>query len=246
MSRTIESGYGTARRKPRWAMLLLIAGAHIAALFGLAAAFAPDWTAEAIENVGSLVTVQITAPEDPEPEVTPEPEPKPDEGAAAPEGPQAKPKEVMAPEPPVKVNPKPVPRARSDGEESRSGAGETGAGTGAGGEGEGTGSGRGGDGQGGLVPVTKPVHISGQIENARDYPVPPGGRQARRGTEVIVQVTVGADGRARNCRVYQPSPDAEADRITCDLVESRLRFRPATNAQGEPVAAPFYWRQKWF
>jgi hypothetical protein len=26
----------------------------------------------------------------------------------------------------------------------------------------------------------------------------------------------------------------------------RLRFRPATNAAGEPVSATFYWQQKFF
>jgi protein TonB len=96
------------------------------------------------------------------------------------------------------------------------------------------------------VAATKPVHISGSIDNARDYPVPPGGRGARQGAEVIVRVTVGSDGRARGCTVYRPSPDAEADRITCLLVESRLGFRPAMDGEGNPVAAPFYWRQRWF
>ena len=94
--------------------------------------------------------------------------------------------------------------------------------------------------------ATKPVHISGSIDNARDYPVPPGGRGARQGAEGIVRVTVGPDGRARGCMVYRPSPDAEADRITCQLVESRLGFRPAMDGEGNPVAAPFYWRQRWF
>ena len=100
-------------------------------------------------------------------------------------------------------------------------------------------------GRGGIA-VSKPVHISGSIDNARDFPVPPGGREARRGTQVIVRVTVGTDGRARGCSVYRPSPDPEADRITCQLVEARLGFRPATDASGNPVAAPFYWRQQWF
>ena len=94
--------------------------------------------------------------------------------------------------------------------------------------------------------MTKPVHVSGSIDDARDYPVPAGGRAARRGSEVIVRVTVGTDGRASDCSVYRASPDAEADRITCRLVVERLRFRPATDAAGNPVAAPFYWRQRWF
>jgi periplasmic protein TonB len=90
------------------------------------------------------------------------------------------------------------------------------------------------------------VHISGEINSARDYPVPAGGREARRGTEVIVRIMVGTDGRARDCVIFRPSPDSDADHLTCQLVESRLRFRPATDAAGNPVAAPFFWRQRWF
>jgi len=63
---------------------------------------------------------------------------------------------------------------------------------------------------------------------------------------VIVRVIVGVDGRARECSIYRPSPDPEADRLTCELVESRLRFRPANDASGNPIAAPFFWRQRWF
>jgi protein TonB len=46
--------------------------------------------------------------------------------------------------------------------------------------------------------------------------------------------------------VVEPSPDPEADRITCRLAEERFRFRPARNAGGEPVAAQYGWRQRWF
>ena len=38
----------------------------------------------------------------------------------------------------------------------------------------------------------------------------------------------------------------QADAITCRLVETRLRFRPAMDASGNPVPAPFFWRQRWF
>ena len=61
-----------------------------------------------------------------------------------------------------------------------------------------------------------------------------------------MRVIVGVDGRASNCTIYRPSPDPEADRLTCRLVVERLRFRPATDAAGNPVPAPFYWRQRWF
>lgn len=236
-----EQGFVNKSRKPRWWMIVLIVLFHILALYGLARAFAPDVTASVEEAVLSTFSVTVTTPEE-EPPVS---EPEPDEGAQGEQGKKATPKPVTAAESKIKPNPTPVPRASSTGAENTSGARDQGDGTGADGSGLGTGSGRGGGGMGGVA-ATKPVHISGSIDNARDYPVPPGGREVRRGTEVIVKVTVGTNGRASNCSVYRASPDPEADRITCRLVVERLGFKPAQDAQGNPVAAPFYWRQRWF
>lgn len=235
----------TPRRKPRWGTLTIVILLHIIAFFGLIRAFAPDFTATAIEKATSLITVTVTT-RDPESEPSPYASPLPDEGAAAEEGRKATPREVSAPRPERPVaKPSPVPAAASTGTANASGARDQGAGTGAGGEGYGTGSGRYGSGQGG-IPVSKPEKIAGDINDARDYPTPPGGREVRRGQEVVVYMTVGVDGRARDCRVVQASPDPEADRITCRLAEERFRFRPARDANGNAVPAPYGWRQRWF
>ncbi len=230
------------RRRPSWPLLVAIVLFHIAVFYVLARAFAPDLTKSVERDVVSAFTVTITTPPDPPP---PENQPEPDEGAQGAPGKEAVPQPATAPTPRVERSPEPRPQASSTGTANRSGAREAGEGTGAARSGLGTGSGNSGGGQGGIA-VTKPVHISGAINNARDYPIPEGGRSARRGTEVIVRVVVGVDGRARQCSVYRPSPDPEADRITCRLVEERLGFRPAQDANGIPVAAPFYWRQRWF
>ncbi len=234
--------YSKLRKRPSVPLLVLIVLLHIAIFYGLARALAPDFTASVERQVVSGFTVTITTPPDPPP---PENQPEPDEGAQGAPGKEAVPQPVTAPTPKLEVKPTPRPRASSTGTADRSGAREAGEGTGAAGTGQGTGSGNRGGGQGGIA-VTKPVHISGSIDNARDYPIPEGGRSARRGTQVIVRVVVGVDGRARDCSVYRASPDAEADRITCQLVEQRLGFRPAQDANGNKVAAPFYWRQRWF
>lgn len=240
------TGRGGFRRLPRRPSLPLLAGIvllHIAALYGLARALAPDFTASVENEVVAAFSVTITAPPEPPP---PDNRPEPDEGAQGDPGRDAVPQPVTQP-PPVRTlrEEPPRPRASSTGSATRSGATAAGEGTGAAGSGPGTGSGIAGGGRGGVA-VTRPVHISGSIDNARDFPVPPDGRGARQGTEVIVRVIVGTDGRARDCTIYRPSPDPEADRITCRLVESRLGFRPATDREGNPVAAPFYWRQRWF
>ena len=233
-------GYAPSRR-PRWGTLMLVVLLHLAALAGLVRAFAPDFTAEVIEGATSLVTVTVTAPPEPEPE--PAPSPEPDAGAAGEEGREATPREVAAPEAPL-PRPQPAPRASSTGAENSSGAREQGEGTGAGGAGEGTGSGAAGSGQGsGARPLEL---IAGRIDNARDYPTPPGGRQVRRGHDVVIELTVGTDGRVSACRITDPSPDPEADAITCRLATERFVFRPRLNAQGEPVVGVFRWRQRWF
>ena len=234
-----------ARRRPRWWVIALIVLAHIVALYGLVRAFAPDTIAAVEEDVLATFDVTITAPPKPPPP-PPAPQPKPDEGAAGDPGKKAVPKAVTAPSARISTRPTPVPRASSTGSANTSGAANSGAGTGAAGSGTGTGSGRAGSGQGGLVAATKPVKIAGDINSASDFPVPPGGRQARFGTSVTVVMTVGTDGRASNCRVVRPSPDAEADAIVCRLAEQRFRFRPATNAAGDPVPASYGWRQEWF
>ncbi|WP_271439403.1 TonB family protein [Pontixanthobacter luteolus] len=232
--------FSTTSRRPKPATLLVIVLLHLLAIYGLARAFAPDMTQTVEQSVVAAFTVTVTT-RDPPPE---ENEPVPDEGAAGSAGKKATPKPDTAPKVPIERD-QPMPKASSTGAANTSGAKDEGEGTGAAGEGTGTGSGLAGGGMGGVA-VTKPVHISGAIDNARDYPVPEGGRKARIGNEVIVRVVVGKDGRARNCTVYRASPDSQADQITCRLVEDRLRFKPAMDRNGNPVAAPFFWRQRWF
>lgn len=230
------------RRRPRWRVISVVVLGHLLALYGLIRAFAPDAIQSVERSVLSTFNVTIAAPPPPPPATRPEP----DEGAAGAPGMEAVPKPVTAPAPKLPVErTTPLPRASSTGTASTSGARDSGAGTGASGGGAGPGSGRGGGGQGGVA-VTRPVKIAGDISSAADFPVPPGGRQARFGTSVTVYMTVGPDGRASNCRVIRPSPDREADAIVCRLAEQRFRFRPATDNQGNPVAATYGWRQEWF
>lgn len=227
------------RRGPRYWLVALIVLAHLLALYGLVRIFAPDAVGAIERTVLSTITVTITAP-------PATPDPAPDEGAAGAAGKEAVPSPVTAPEPrvPVKQD-RPLPRASSTGTANNSGAQDSGAGTGASGSGDGPGSGRGGGGQGGVA-ATKPIKIAGEINSAADFPMPPGGRQARFGNRVVVYMTVGTDGRATGCYVRTPSPDAEADAIVCRLAEQRFRFRPATDSQGNPVASTYGWQQKWF
>ncbi len=206
-------------------------------------AFAPNFAAKVTESVLSSFTVTITAPPEPPP---PPPKEKPkaagDQGDA---GKKAIPKETKAPLSKIPISKVPAPKASSTGSAVTSGATSQGTGTGAGGSGTGTGAGGTGNGTGGGKP-TKAEHIGGQINNAKDFPIPPGGREARVGKSVILALTVAPSGRATNCRVYKASGFPETDAAACVLAMQRLRFKPATNAAGEAVPSTFYWQQKFF
>jgi protein TonB len=240
----VSQRFSQRRKRISLPLLALIILLHIAAIYGLARALVPEFTGSVERGVVSAFTVIITTPPEPQ---QPEMPDQAAEGAAGDPSRNAVAQPVTAPTSRMTLREDfPKPQASSTGTALESGAAEAGDGTGAAGSGEGTGSGNQGSGRGSGFAATKPVHISGSIDNARDYPVPEGGRQSRRGSEVIVRVTVGTDGRARNCSVYRASPDPEADRLTCQLVEQRLGFRPAVDSNGNPVAATFYWRQRWF
>lgn len=229
------------RRRPRWWVIALVVLGHLLAFYGLVRAFAPDTIRSVEREILSTFNVTITAPPPPPPSA-----PEPDEGAAGEQGRKAVPKPVTAPTPKVPIaRPSPAPRASSTGAANSSGARDSGAGTGAGGNGNGTGSGGKGSGQGGGA-VTKVSVQSGTISEARDFPVPAGGRGARAGTSITVVFTVGVDGRASNCSVIRPGPDPEANALLCPLVIERIRFNPARNAAGEPVAARYGWKQDFF
>lgn len=229
------------RRRPKWGTLALVVLLHLLAIIGLARAFAPNFTARMVEQAASVLTVTITAPSE-EP-TEPAASPEPDEGAAAPEGPQARPREVAVPAVRLPVKPSAAPPVSSTGDEDRSGARDEGEGTGAGGEGAGTGSGKSGSdqGSGGGRKLEK---IAGDINSSKDYPRKT--RELRIGHSVTIQLTIGTDGLVKDCRIVEPSPDSQADAITCQLARERFRFNPAMDAQGTPVVGQYRWRQRWF
>ncbi len=228
-------------------MILLL---HIAAILGLIRAFAPDFADNVVSNVASAFTVTVTSPTPPPP---PPPPPPPaaeraapqQEGAAGAPGKKAIPKEVTAPEPVIVLPKITAPQVAGTGTDNRSGARDSGDGTGAAGQGAGTGAGAGGSGQGGGGRGGAPAEkIKGDINSARDYSR--SGRDLRLGDYVIIVMTVGTDGRAKDCSVSRASRDPEADATTCELAVKRFRFRPATDAQGRPVESTYGWRQRWF
>lgn len=59
------------------------------------------------------------------------------------------------------------------------------------------------------------------------------------------RVTVGADGRVRNCEVTASSGFPALDRAACTNVAKRARFKPATDASGATVGGSYTSAVKW-
>ena len=236
-----RSGYQGAK-KWNWKTIVVVAVLHVLIFAGLIRALAPDFVADAVDSVESLVTVTVNTPDEPEPEPTMAPTPEPDAGAEGAAGERATPREVTAPETRITPSARPAPRASSNGNDNRSGASESGSGTGSGNSGDGTGGGGTGSGSGAVGIATRPSVRSGAIDEARDFPIPPGGRETRFGKRVEVIFTVTTDGRARGCSVRSSSADADTTARVCPLVMEKVRFNPAIDTNGNPVEARYGYR----
>jgi protein TonB len=118
---------------------------------------------------------------------------------------------------------------------SSKGQGGVGTGTGAGGSGSGLGG-----GGGGFTPAQKITKIPNS-EYRRLAAV----SGMDRGT-VGVAIRVTPSGIATNCRVVRSSGSPAADSLMCQLTERYVRFRPALDPQGRPVAQDIIWYPNWF
>ena len=232
----------TPPRATRLGMFTMVAVLHMVLIAVLVRAFSPQFASSVVGEVTHAFTVSVETPS-PAPRPSPEKTAVEPEGAAAPAGRKARPRETSVPKAAIAVRPTHAPPVAGKGQENASGARDDGQGTGASGQGQGTGAGGSGTGQGGGA-ARPPVKIAGDINSARDYPRD--SRNLRIGTEVIIALTVGTDGRVNGCRVVKHSPDPQAGEITCRLATARFRFRPAQDASGRPVEAVYGWRQRWF
>lgn len=200
-----------------------------------------------VERIGSAISaVAIEAPEPPQPPPSPPVQSRDrDAGKASAANRHAKSAAIVAPKPKI-IPPLPptVAAAPVAGTGNQSSAGATpqvGPGTGAGGIGNGLGSGGSGTGTG--SGGGKAVWRSGRIKDS-DYP----GRASRAkvGGVVEVRFTIQPSGRVTGCSTSRSSGDPDLDATTCRLIERRFRFKPATNASGDPVPSAYGWRQSWW
>lgn len=187
----------------------------------------------AVEHLRTL-SIELPRPPPPEP---PKPKPKQAKKAeGAPASPKASP--VVAPKPEVQLPAKPVIAAAAQpgtGASSSNGQGGVGTGTGAGG----SGTGLGGGGGGSFTPAQKISKIPDR-EYRRLVQI----SGMDRGS-VGISIRVTPDGRATNCRVIRSSGSPQADALMCQLTEQYVRFRPALDPSGRPVAQQISWFPNW-
>lgn len=219
--------------KARWkAMIAAIAVTSVLGA-GILTGLNVEIVGKAIER---LETFDIR-PEAPPPEPPPPPPEQAQQEAGSPAAPRASP--IVAPQPEVQIpTDQSIATAPEPGTGSASTAGQGGSGTGTGAGGSGTGAGAGGGaGTGG-----RPARLVSNLTNA-DYRSLAGDR-VRRGSAALA-LGVNSAGRVESCRVIRSSGDSIVDSGICPLVTQRLRFDPARDAQGRPVAYSVNYMANW-
>jgi protein TonB len=88
-----------------------------------------------------------------------------------------------------------------------------------------------------------PLRLPADLLNNRDYPL-----AALRFEEegmTRFRLAVSAAGLVSDCAIAQSSGSATLDVATCRLLSARLRFKPATDRRGRPVAGRYEGRVLW-
>jgi protein TonB len=193
--------------------------------------------AEKIEAMKSFDVVEEPPPPKPPP-IREAQRATEEEGAA---GKKAEPTPVVAPKPPVVVPAKPpiaaAPVAGTGGA-ATSGASTAGSGPGAGG----SGAGRGGGGAGDFSGYTPARRISRIPDREYRRLVAVSGRRTG---SVGITLKVNTDGSPSNCRIVRSSGSGPVDALMCQLALNYVRFRPARDADGRPVAQDITWYPDW-
>ena len=233
----MSSYRGTADRPDRARAIAGVVAVHVALAFVILSGLNVRTFRQAVEQ---LTTLNIQEPPPPPPIRQPKPAPKPrairkPQGAVAK---KAEPTPVVAPKPRLPT-PSPIPAAKvaATGTATNSGAAAAGTGTGAGGSGNGSG----GSGYGDFSRFT-PARLVSNIPN-REY-----AQLASTGIPsglVGVIIRVNPDGSVSNCRISRSSSDPSIDAMVCQLTLRYVRFDPARDPTGRPVAQDITYFPNW-
>jgi protein TonB len=230
----VPSYRGTADRPDQAKAIAAVVAVHVALALVILSGLNVRMVSEAVEQ---LKTFNLQPPPPPPP-VPPPPKPKPQpqmKKAAGAPAKKAEPSPVVAPPTPLPVtSPIPAAKVAGTGSASTSGASAAGNGTGAGGNGYGPGGG----GTGAYTPARKLTKIPD-----REYR-----RFASTGIAsgtVAISIRVNPDGSVSNCRIVRSSGSPAADALMCQLTQQFVRFSPARDQSGRPIAEDVTWVPNW-
>jgi protein TonB len=231
----VPSYRGTADRGERVGAVVAVAAVHVLLGLIILSGLNVRTVRHAVEQITTIVI------EPPPPPIQPPPKPVPvhqaaerQPGAAAK---KADPTPVVAPEPKLPV-PTPIPAAKVavSGHQPISGAAASGTGTGAGGAGNGPG---GGGDTSGYTPARRISKIPDSQYRAL-------AATGIRSGSVGVTIKVNTDGSVSNCRIARSSGDGSIDGLMCRLTLQYVRFEPARDNSGRPVAQDITFFPNWY
>jgi protein TonB len=232
----VSSYRGTADRPDRVKAIAAVVAVHAALSFIILSGLNVRMVSRAVEEMTTINIRQPPPPPIEQPKPAPKPQPmKKPEGAAAKE---AEPTPVVAPQPKLPI-PSPVPAARAagTGTATSSGAALAGRGTGAGGSGTGSGG-------GGYADYSRftPARLVENIPNSEYRQLAATGIPSGL---VGVIILVSPSGTVSNCRIARSSGDPSIDSLVCQLTVRYVRFDPARDPYGRPVAQDITYFPNW-
>ena len=203
---------------------------------------------ESVLRVFNLTQPPPPPPPPPPPQHKVQPKPKEKEGGSAPPNIRSQATPVKAPKPKVIVPPVPQiaasPTPRQGTAPTQGASNIAGTGTGAGGAGNGTGSGNGGNGSGGGGGggVADPPHLVTPVLTGREIPHELIA-QWPHGLPLLLRLRIDPRGYVIGCDIVRGTGVPTIDGSMCNIAHDRLRFRPALNRSGQPVAGWFGYGQ---
>lgn len=234
----MSSYRGTAEGPDQAKAIGAVVAVHVALAFVILTGLNVRSVSQAVDRLKTFNFQQ----EPPPPPKPPPPRPRPQQSMKKPEGAPAKkaePSPVVAPPPRIPA-PSPLPAAKvaGTGSASSSGAAAAGNGTGAGGSGNGPGG-------GGTADYSRftPARKITKIPDREYRTLAAAGMQ--RGV-VGVTVKVNTDGSVSNCRIARSSGNQAVDALMCQLTLRYIRFDPARDPSGNPVAQDITFFPNWY
>jgi protein TonB len=233
----VSSYRGSADGPSQAKAIAAVVAVHAALAFVILSGLHVQMVRDAVDR---LKTFDLRNPPPPPPPPPP-PKPQPKDSAKKEAGAPAKKAEaspVVAPKPRIPVEtPLPAAKVAGSGSASTSGAAAAGNGTGAGGSGNGPGGGGNVD-YSRFTPARKITKIpDSQYRRFAATGMPVG--------SVAISIRVNPDGTPSNCRVVRTSGSSYADGLMCQLTQQYIRFSPARDPSGRPVAQDVTWAPNW-